>query len=126
MVLVWQGAGWHYNPLHLAGNFRSFETITQRSLDGVTPAFNLYKGPAIRQIPLDADTGLGLGYFAVDRDLGSGYSQQWNLAIQRELTPYRQLKLPMPAQRSPGRRARQQPQSADGGPTSGAAWEPAA
>jgi hypothetical protein len=29
---------------------------------------------------------LGQGVFAVDRDLGSGYVQQWNLALQRELT----------------------------------------
>jgi hypothetical protein len=29
---------------------------------------------------------LGQGVFSVDRDLGSGYVQQWNLAIQREIT----------------------------------------
>jgi hypothetical protein len=28
---------------------------------------------------------LGQGVFSVDRDLGSGYAQQWNLAIQREI-----------------------------------------
>ena len=31
------------------------------------------------------DAGLGQGVFGVDRNLGSGYAQQWNLSIQREL-----------------------------------------
>ena len=30
--------------------------------------------------------GIGQGVFAVDRDLGSGYVQQWNTSVQRELT----------------------------------------
>lgn len=29
---------------------------------------------------------MGQGVFAVDRDLGSGYVQQWNVSLQRELT----------------------------------------
>lgn len=28
-----------------------------------------------------------MGVFSVDRDLGSGYVQQWNVAVQREITP---------------------------------------
>src|SRR5207344_2545938 len=35
---------------------------------------------------LTANAGLGQGVFAVDRDLGSGYVQQWNVSLQRELT----------------------------------------
>ena len=34
----------------------------------------------------DADAGLGQGVFAVDGTLGSGYVQQWNVSVQRELT----------------------------------------
>ena len=30
--------------------------------------------------------GLGQGVFAVDGNLGSGYAQQWNVSVQRELT----------------------------------------
>ncbi len=37
-------------------------------------------------IPIGPDAGLGQGVFTVDRDLGSGYAQQWNIAVQRELT----------------------------------------
>ena len=84
--LVWQEQAGITTPFTLP-QFPFIQTITQRSLDGVTPAFILSSGPTIRPIPLDANTGLGLGVFAVDRDLGSGYAQQWNLAIQRELTP---------------------------------------
>jgi hypothetical protein len=35
---------------------------------------------------LTPDAGLGQGVFGVTRDLGSGYVQQWNLSLQRELT----------------------------------------
>lgn len=66
--------------------FPFIQTVTQRSLDGVTPAFVLSSGPDVRPIPLTPDAGLGQGVFSVDRDLGSGYAQQWNLAIQREIT----------------------------------------
>jgi hypothetical protein len=37
-------------------------------------------------IPPTPDAGLGQGVFSVDRDLGSGYVQQWNISAQRELT----------------------------------------
>jgi len=40
----------------------------------------------VQPIPLNGDAGLGQGVFSVDRDLGSGYAQQWNIAVQRELT----------------------------------------
>ena len=43
--------------------------------------------PEVEPIPLTPDAGLGQGVFAVDRDLGSGYVQQWNASVQRELTP---------------------------------------
>ncbi|MGE3843205.1 MAG: TonB-dependent receptor [Vicinamibacterales bacterium] len=52
----------------------------------IVPAFTLANGPSVSPIPLTADAGLGQGVFAVSRDLGSGYVQQWNLSVQRELT----------------------------------------
>ena len=52
----------------------------------MTPAFTLADGPRVEPIPLTPTAGRGQGVFAVDRDLGSGYVQQWNASVQRELT----------------------------------------
>ena len=37
-------------------------------------------------IALTPDAGLGQSVYTANRALGSGYVQQWNLAVQRELT----------------------------------------
>src|SRR5437879_2206235 len=66
--------------------FPFIQTVTQRSLDNITPAFVLSGGPSVSAIPRTGDAGLGQGVFTVDQKLGSGYAQQWNLSIQRELT----------------------------------------
>jgi Carboxypeptidase regulatory-like domain/TonB dependent receptor len=66
--------------------FPFLQTVTQRSLDNVTPAFVLSSGPSVSAIPPTADAGLGQGVFTVDGKLGSGYAQQWNLSIQHELS----------------------------------------
>ena len=66
--------------------FPFLQTTSQRTLDNVNPAFVLSGGPSVAPIPLTPDAGLGQGVFTVNRDLGSGYAQQWNLAVQRELT----------------------------------------
>ena len=66
--------------------FPFLQTVTARTLDGVEPAFVLAHGPTIAPLPLTADAGLGHGVFGVDRDLGSGYVQQWNVAVQRALS----------------------------------------
>ena len=66
--------------------FPFIQTVSQRTLDNINPAFVLSGGPTVAPIPLTPDAGLGQGVFTVDRDVGSGYAQQWNFAIQRELT----------------------------------------
>jgi hypothetical protein len=66
--------------------FPFLQTVSQRTLDNVVPAFALADGPRVEPIALTSDAGLGQGVFAVDRDLGSGYVQQWNTSLQRELT----------------------------------------
>jgi hypothetical protein len=66
--------------------FPFLQSVTQRSLDSIRPAFVLSQGPTVAPIPPTADAGLGQGVFTVDRDLGSGYQQQWNVAYQRELS----------------------------------------
>jgi Carboxypeptidase regulatory-like domain len=83
--LIWQEQAGITTPFTIP-QFPFIQTVTQRSLDGVTPAFVLSTGPNVQPIPQIPDAGLGQGVFSVDRDLGSGYAQQWNLAIQHEFT----------------------------------------
>jgi hypothetical protein len=66
--------------------FPFLQTVAQRNLDNINPAFVLATGPSVESIPLTPDAGLGQGVYSVDRGLGSGYAQQWNLAIQREIS----------------------------------------
>ena len=83
--LIWQEQAGITTPFTIP-QFPFIQTVTQRSLDGIVPAFVLAAGPNVQPIPLTTNAGLGQGVFSVDRDLGSGYVQQWNLAVQRELT----------------------------------------
>jgi hypothetical protein len=66
--------------------FPFLQTVSQRTLDNIAPAFTLANGPRVEPIPQTPAAGLGQGVFSVDRDLGSGYVQQWNASLQRELT----------------------------------------
>jgi hypothetical protein len=66
--------------------FPFLQTVTQRTLDNLTPAFALRSGPSVAPIGATPTAGLGQGVFAVDGTLGSGYVQQWNASVQRELT----------------------------------------
>jgi hypothetical protein len=83
--LIWQEQAGITTPFTIP-QFPFIQTVTQRSLGGFTPAFTLWAGPNVQPIPLSPDAGIGQGVFSVDRDLGSGYVQQWNLAIQHEIT----------------------------------------
>ena len=65
--------------------FPFIQSVTQRTLDNINPAFVLSTGPSVTPIPLTPDAGLGQGVFSADSHLGSGYAQQWNFAVQREL-----------------------------------------
>ncbi|MBZ5644607.1 MAG: TonB-dependent receptor, partial [Acidobacteriia bacterium] len=66
--------------------FPFVQTATQSNVNNSTPAFVLANGPSVQPIPLTPNAGLGLSVYSADRTLGSGYVQQWNLAVQRELT----------------------------------------
>ena len=65
--------------------FPFIQTVGQQSQDNVNPAFLLADGPAVQVTAPNPDSGLGQGVFGVDRHNGSGYSQQWNLTIQKTL-----------------------------------------
>ena len=66
--------------------FPFLQTVSQRALDNISPAFVLQNGPSVAPIAPTPTAGLGQGVFAVDGTLGSGYVQQWNVSVQRELT----------------------------------------
>ncbi len=66
--------------------FPFIQSVQQRTLDNRTPAFVLATGPTITPVGLTPDAGLGQGVFVVNRDRQSGYVQQWNVAVQREIT----------------------------------------
>jgi Carboxypeptidase regulatory-like domain len=73
--------------------FPFLQSVLQRTLDNIVPAFVLASGPSIVPIGLTPDAGLGYGVFAVDRDLGSGDVQQWSASIQQELSPHMALEV---------------------------------
>jgi hypothetical protein len=62
--------------------FPFIRSLSQPSLDNIDTAFTLADGPSIQIEPPDANSGLGQGVFAVERDQRSGYAQQWNLSLQ--------------------------------------------
>ncbi|HEY2905485.1 MAG TPA: TonB-dependent receptor [Vicinamibacterales bacterium] len=67
--------------------FPFLQTVSQRALNTISPAFVLQNGPTVAPLVPTPTAGLGQGVFAVDSSLGSGYVQQWNVSLQRELTP---------------------------------------
>lgn len=66
--------------------FPFLQTVSERALDTLSPAFVLANGPTVAPIAATPTAGVGQGVFAVDSTLGSGYVQQWNASYQRELT----------------------------------------
>jgi hypothetical protein len=64
--------------------FPFVQTIGQQSQDNINAAFTLSHGPTVQVIPpTNPNAGLGQGVFGVQRDSGSGYSQQWNFTLQK-------------------------------------------
>ena len=66
--------------------FPFIQNVAQKTQDNVNAAFALSNGPTVTPIPLNADAGLGQSVYTADRALGSGYVEQWNLAIEHQLT----------------------------------------
>ncbi len=63
--------------------FPFVQTVGQQSADNLNPAFVLSSGPTVQVSAPNPNSGLGQGVFGVDRTNGSGYSQQWNVTVQR-------------------------------------------
>ena len=62
------------------------QNVQQRTQDGYSSAFKLTNGPTVAPVPLTPDAGLGQSVYTANRKAGSGYVEQWNLAVQRSLT----------------------------------------
>jgi hypothetical protein len=63
--------------------FPFVQTVGQQSQDNINPAFILSNGPTVQVTAPNPNSGLGQGVFGVDRNVGSGYSQQWNFTVQK-------------------------------------------
>ena len=66
--------------------FPFIQSVTQKTQDSVNAAFTLSNGPSVAPIPLTPSAGLGQSVYTSNRQAGSGYSEQWNLAVQRAIT----------------------------------------
>ncbi len=66
--------------------FPFIQNVQQKTGDSVNSAFALSHGPSVAPIPFTPDAGLGQSVYTVNRSAGSGYVQQWNLAVQRAIT----------------------------------------
>ena len=63
------------------------QNVQQKTSDGYAGAFTLAGGPtAIAPIAFTPDAGLGQSVYTANRKLGSGYVEQWNLAVQQGVT----------------------------------------
>jgi hypothetical protein len=65
--------------------FPFVQTVGQQSQDNINPAFLLSNGPTVQVTAPNPNSGLGQGVFGVDRNVGSGYSQQWNFTVQKTI-----------------------------------------
>jgi hypothetical protein len=80
--LVWFEQTGITSPFTLP-QFPFVQTVGQQSQDNINSAFLLANGPTVQVAPPNPNSGLGQGVFGVDRNVGSGYSQQWNFTVQK-------------------------------------------
>lgn len=62
------------------------QNVQQKTQDGYSGAFRLSNGPTVASVGTTPDAGLGQSVYTVNKKAGSGYSEQWNLAVQRAIT----------------------------------------
>jgi hypothetical protein len=66
--------------------FPFIQNVQQKTQDSVNAAFGLSGGPSVAPIPFTPDAGLGQSVYTAKKTAGSGYVQQWNVAVQRSIT----------------------------------------
>ena len=66
--------------------FPFIQSVTQKTQDSVNSAFRLSSSPSVEPIPLTPSAGLGQNVYTAKRTAGSGYSEQWNIAVQHAIT----------------------------------------
>jgi hypothetical protein len=66
--------------------FPFIQNVVQKTQDSVNAAFVLSGGPSVAPIPFTPDAGLGQSVYTAKKTAGSGYVEQWNLAVQRAIT----------------------------------------
>jgi hypothetical protein len=66
--------------------FPFIQNVQQATGDSITSPFVLSNGPTVQPIALNANAGLGQSVYTANRNAGSGYVEQWNLAVQRSIT----------------------------------------
>ncbi|SEC09291.1 TonB-dependent receptor [Terriglobus roseus] len=62
------------------------QNVQQKTTDSYSAPFKLSNGPTVSPIAYTPDAGLGQSVYTATRKAGSGYVQQWNLALQRAIT----------------------------------------
>ncbi len=62
------------------------QNVQQKTTDSYNAPFKLSNGPSVSPIALTPDAGLGQSVYTVNRKAGSGYVEQWNMAVQRAIT----------------------------------------
>ena len=66
--------------------FPFIQNVQQKTQDSINAAFVLSNGPTVAPIALTPSAGLGQSVYTAKRTAGSGYVEQWNLAVQRSIT----------------------------------------
>jgi hypothetical protein len=66
--------------------FPFIQNVQQATQDSVNAALTLHNGPTVAPIALTPNAGLGQSVYTANRNAGSGYVEQWNLAFQRSVT----------------------------------------
>ena len=62
------------------------QNVQQKTQDSYTAPFKLSNGPTVVPVGLTPDAGLGQSVYTGNRQAGSGYVEQYNLAFERTIT----------------------------------------
>ncbi len=66
--------------------FPFIQNVRQATQDSINAPFKLSGGPSVSPLGLTPNAGLGQSAYTADRNAGSGYVEQWNLAVERAIT----------------------------------------